>query len=79
MASIWFYRVDKGRIAYDVSGCGTEIDFVLVGKGCRGCVGDVGLISWNFSTAGDCGSGWGGSGEGYGKAADCWKRDLEVE
>ena len=54
MASIWFYRVDKGRIAYDVSGCGTEIDFVLVGKGCRGCVGDVGLISWNFSTAGDC-------------------------
>ena len=32
MANTWFKKTDKRKITYSASGCGTEIDFVLVGK-----------------------------------------------
>ena len=41
MANTWFKKTDKRKITYSAGGCGTEIDFVLVGekykvyKGCK--------------------------------------------
>ena len=42
VANTWFKKTDKKKITYSAGGCGTEIDFVLVGEntkvyqGCKG-------------------------------------------
>ena len=44
VANTWFKKTDKRKITYSVGGCGTEIDFVLVGEKYRKYIRDVKVI-----------------------------------
>ena len=48
VANTWFKKTDKKKITYSARGCGTEIDFVLVGKKYRKYVRDVKVIPWEL-------------------------------
>ena len=48
MAHTWLKKTDKRKIAYSAGGCGTEIDFVLVGKKYRKYISDVKVIPWEL-------------------------------
>ena len=48
MANTWFKKTDKRKITYSAGGCGTEIDFVLVGKKYRKHIRDVKVIPWEL-------------------------------
>ena len=41
VANTWFKKTDKRKITYSAGGCGTEIDFVLVGGKYRKYIRDV--------------------------------------
>ena len=44
MANTWFTKTDKRKNTYSADGCGTEIDFVLVGEKYRKYIRDVKVI-----------------------------------
>ena len=44
VANTWFEKTDKRKITYSAGGCGTEIDFVLVGEKYRKYIRDVKVI-----------------------------------
>ena len=48
MANTWFKKTDKRKITYSAGGCGTEIDFVLVGEKYRKYIRDVKVIPWEI-------------------------------
>ena len=49
MANTWFKKTDKRKITYSAGGgCGTEIDFVLVGEKYRKYIRDVKVIPWEL-------------------------------
>ena len=48
VANTWFKKTDKRKITYSGSGCGTEIDFVLVGEKYRKYIRDVKVIPWEL-------------------------------
>ena len=48
VANTWFKKTDKRKITYSASGCGTEIDFVLVGEKYRKYIRDVKVIPWEL-------------------------------
>ena len=48
-ANTWFKKTDKRKITYSGGGgCGTEIDFVLVGEKYRKYIRDVKMIPWEL-------------------------------
>ena len=49
VANTWFKKTDKRKIIYSAGGgCGTEIDFVLVGGKYRKYIRDVKVIPWEL-------------------------------
>ena len=48
MENTWFKTTDKRKITCSAGGCGTEIDFVLVGEKYRKYIRDVKVIPWEF-------------------------------
>ena len=44
VANTWFKKTNKRKITYSAGGCGTEIDFVLVGEKYRKYIRDVKVI-----------------------------------
>ena len=49
VTNTWFKKTDKRKITYNAGGgCGTEIDFVLVGEKYRKCIRDVRVIPWKL-------------------------------
>ena len=48
VANTWFKKTDKRKITYSDGGCGTEIDFVLVGEKYRKYIRDVKVIPWEL-------------------------------
>ena len=48
VANTWFKKTDKRKINYSAGGCGTEIDFVLVGEKYRKYIRDVKVIPWEL-------------------------------
>ena len=48
VANTWFKKTEKRKITYSAGGCGTEIDFVLVGEKYRKCIRDVKVIPWEL-------------------------------
>ena len=48
MENTWFKKTDKRKITYSAGGCGTEIDFALVGEKYRKSISDVKVISWEL-------------------------------
>ena len=48
MANAWFYKAVKRKMTYSAGGCGTHIDFVLVGGKYRKYVRDVKVIPWEL-------------------------------
>ena len=48
VANTWFKKTDKKKITYSAGGCGTEIDFVLVGEKYRKYIKDFKVIPWEL-------------------------------
>ena len=48
VVNTWFKKTDKSKITYSAGGCGTEIDFVLVGEKYRKYIRDVKVIPWKL-------------------------------
>ena len=49
VANTWFKKTDKRKITYSAGGgCGTEIDFVIVGEKYRKYIRDVKVIPWEL-------------------------------
>ena len=48
VANTWFKKTDERKITYSVGGCGTEIDFVLVGEKYRKYIRIVKVIPWEL-------------------------------
>ena len=48
VANTWFKKTDKRKITYSASGCGTEIDFVLVEEKYRKYIRDFKVIPWKL-------------------------------
>ena len=48
VANTWFNKTDKRKITYSAGGCGTKIDFVLVGEKYRKYIRDVKVIPWEL-------------------------------
>ena len=48
VANTWFKKTDKRKITYSTGGCGTKIDFVLVGEKYRKYIRDVKVIPWEL-------------------------------
>ena len=44
VANTWFKKTEKKKITYNTGGCGTEIDFVLVGEKYKKYIRDVKVI-----------------------------------
>ena len=48
VANTWFKKTDKRKITCSAGGCGTEIDFVLVGEKYRKYIRDVKITPWEL-------------------------------
>ena len=48
VANTWFKKTVNRKITYSVGGCGTEIDFVLMGEKYRKYIRDVKVIPWEL-------------------------------
>ena len=48
VAGTWFRKTDRGKITCGGGGCGTGIDFVLVGERYRKYIRDVGVVPWGL-------------------------------
>ena len=48
VANTWFKKTDRRKIPYSAGGCGTEIDFVLVGEKYRKYIRDIKVIPWKL-------------------------------